>query len=330
MSAVVGSSNKVDLLREETMTVNKIFVVGAGNVGAGSAFVMASRHVGDIFLYDIIEDFAVGQAMDINQSLPFWNSDSKVKGGSDIEEMEGADIVVVTAGIKRQEGMTRIDLLKKNMEIVHNVGSSVMSLCPDAFVLMTTNPVDVLTWSLKERWPEMKVVGLGCALDTLRFQFFLAEELHVSVDAVSGIVIGTHNDEMIPLIRLADVGGMPAGKMLTEEAAERIVRHTREGGTDIVKKLKVRSGFFAASTSVCQVVESVVFNKQEIFSLSVFCNGEYGFRNISLSLPAVVGEKGVQGVIEFDLDAEDRSSLEICATSMEQVIEEIKRGNRIK
>lgn len=306
------------------MPVSKIFIAGAGNVGSASAAFMAAKQLGHISLYDIVEDFAEGQAMDINQSLPYWSSDSKVTGCRSLEEMAGADVVVITAGGKRTEGMTRLDLLYQNLEIMYQIGEVVMALAPGAFVHVTSNPVDVLTWALKERWPEMKVTGLGCALDAMRFRYFLAEHLNVSREAVNCTVIGTHDDNMIPLVDRADVGGIPVKPHLDPADEARLVNRVKHGGGDIVKRLKTRSGYFAAATKVTQIIESHLHNKRHIFPLSVAVTGEYGYADMALSLPVSIGEQGAHAVFEFDLSENERAMLDVCAQSMREVIAEIR------
>lgn len=301
------------------MTIPKTFIIGAGNVGSACAAVLECRKAGKIFLYDIIDDVAIGQAMDINQTAPFWDSDSKVVGTNSIEDLKGSDVVIITAGIPRKEGMTRHDLLEANRSVMLDIGASIMKYCPNAFVNIVSNPVDVLTWSLKYKWPEMNVTGLGCCLDTLRFRYFLAESLNVSVHSTRGMVIGTHDDDMIPLIKHTTCSGVPAHNQMTPEMSEKIVQRTKDGGTAIVRRLKKRSGFFAAGTAATQVAESVFRNKQDIFPVSVWCNGEYGYHDICLSLPAVIGENGVVRILEMDLDQEDRKLLDICANKMSEI-----------
>ncbi len=306
------------------MTVRKIFIAGAGNVGSASAAFMAAKQLGDIYLYDILEDFSIGQAMDINQSLPYWNSDSRVTGCRSLDEMAGADVVVITAGGKRAEGMTRLDLLYQNLDIIYDIGEKVMALAPKAFVHITSNPVDVLTWALKERWPSMNITGLGCALDAMRFRFFLAEHLGVSREAVNCTVIGTHDDNMLPLMEQAHVGGIPVKQQLDARDVERLITLVKNGGGDIVRRLKTRSGFFAAATKVTHIVESHLYNRQHIFPVSVMVNGEYGYHDMALSLPASIGERGVHEIFEFDLSESERRLLDVCAASMKAVIAEIR------
>lgn len=307
------------------MRTPRIFVVGAGNVGATSAAVMVRKQLGAITLYDVIDDLAVGKAMDINQTSPFFNSDSRVTGSNSIRDMEGADIVICAAGFPRKAGMNRLDLLNANLDIARSVGEKVMDICPGSRVLVVSNPVDVLTTFLKRTWPGMNVFGLGCSLDALRFRFFIAEALGVSVDSASGIVIGMHNDVMmIPLVKQATVGGILVRQLMPGAMIEKIVMRTREAGTAIVEKLKDRSGFYAAANTIAQVVESMVSNKKGVFPLSVWCDGEYGRRDICLALPAIVGHDGVERIVNIALDDEDTAALGACADQIEEVVRNIR------
>ena len=183
----------------------KIFIIGAGNVGASCAADVAARQLGTVYLYDIRTDYALGQTMDINQAMPALNSDSRVIAAKSLEELHDSHMVIITAGLPRHAGMTRLDLLQKNLETIKEVGAAIMSFCESAKVLVVSNPVEILTWYLKTRWPAMNVFGLGCLLDTFRFRYFIAEALHMSVEIVNGIVIGTHSNNMIPLVKQATI-----------------------------------------------------------------------------------------------------------------------------
>lgn len=297
----------------------RITIVGAGSVGASSAAVMARKHLGDIFIHDVVEDLAAGRAMDINQASASLHTDSRVCGSDSPDILAGSDIVVVTAGIARHAGMSRQDLLNMNVEVVKKVGDHIMEQCPKAKVLVVTNPVDVLTWYLNRRHPDMDVFGLGCSLDTLRFRFFMAEAARVSVDCCQGMVIGTHNDDMIPLTRLASICGIPLDEVLEGEAIEAIVERTRVAGTTIVQKLRQHSGFYAAAHSIAHIVESIAFNRREIFPINIICKGDYGYEGISLALPCVVDKNGVSRVIQIALDERERALLDTCASSMREV-----------
>lgn len=299
--------------------MNKIVVIGAGNVGASSAAAMAQDTLGNIFLYDTMEGLAAGRAMDINQASPFLHTDCRVTGSDRVEVLADADVVVITAGIARQAGMTRLDLLRQNIEVAEGLSRLIMSHCPQARVLVVTNPVDVLSWYLKHTQPRMNVFGLGCSLDTLRFRYFIADAAGVSVDSVQGMVIGTHNDDMIPLVNHAVVNGIPLADLVSGKTMDAIRESTRKAGTLIVQMLKHHSGFYAASRVVSQVVESLVFDRREVFPLSVMCTGEYGYEGISLALPCIVGCRGIESVLEVNLNVGERRELETCASAMAEV-----------
>ncbi|MBN2298373.1 MAG: malate dehydrogenase [Deltaproteobacteria bacterium] len=306
------------------MAIPDILIIGAGAVGSFSAAVMARKQLGTIYLYDIKEDLSIGRALDINQASPYLYTDTRVIGCNSFEEVPGADVVVITAGHARHAGMTRLDLLNKNIAVADGLGNTIMARFPRAKVLIVTNPVDVLAWFLKNRWPDMNVFGLGCSLDTMRFRYFIAEEVGGSVDCARGMVIGTHNDDMIPLVNHATVGGVPMRHLLSEDAIEKIVSRTRSAGTTITQKLKEHSGYYAAAHVVTQIVESIVFNRLGTFPLSVYCRGEYGYDNICLALPSVVGSDGIKRVLEIDLDDREHIALNVCASAMTEITRSIQ------
>ncbi|WP_028893367.1 malate dehydrogenase [Syntrophorhabdus aromaticivorans] len=307
------------------MAISKIFIAGAGNIGASCAEVMARKQLGHAHLYDINEDFAAGQVMDINQASPSFGSDTLVHACASIDDLEGSDVVVVAAGVARHAGMSRLDLLQQNRKIVGGIGASIMSYCPHAKVLLITNPVDVLTWYLKDRWPSMNVFGLGCSLDALRFRFFIAEATGTSVNSVAGTVIGLHNNNMVPLVSYATAGGVSIRHMLSESEIEVVINKTKEAGTAIVSKLISRSGFYAASNTIAEIIESMVFNKRAVFPLSIYCNGEFGHHDICLALPAIVGDGGIHRIITYDLDREERRMLDVCADEMKRIIGSLRK-----
>jgi len=307
------------------MSIPKIVVIGAGRVGAFSAAVMVRKQLGTIYLYDIIEGLSTGKAMDINQASPSLSTDTRVIGCNSFDEIHGADIVVITAGYARHSGMTRLDLLNKNLDVMNTLGSQITTSFPQANVLVVTNPVDVLTCFLKTKWPEMNVFGLGCSLDTIRFKYFIAEAGEGSVDCAHGIVIGTHNNNMIPLVNHATLGGVLIRHLLSNEAIDKLVERTRNAGTTIVQKLREHSGFYAVSHVVTQIVESMVFNRLETFPLSVFCTGEYGYHDICLALPSMVGQDGICRILEIDLSSKEHAALDVCAASMMKTTHNIQQ-----
>ena len=303
--------------RRMNMTGNpKISIVGAGNVGASCAAAAAARQLGDVYLYDVVEDLAAGKAMDINHAGVFFHSDSQVRGCNTFNELAGSDIVVITAGHPRHAGMKRKDLLQGNLDAMSQIASDLKRFCPRAVVLVVTNPVEILTQFVKEQCPQMPVMGLGCTLDTVRLKYFLAAEADVSVDSVNGIVIGSHNDNMIPLIHQATIGGMEVERVLTAEHLTRAIKNTRQAGADIVSKLRTRGSFYAASHCVAEIIDSIVRDRHAVFPLSVPCNGQYGYHDTCLALPCSVGLNGVESVIEIKLDDKQRQALDICASEI--------------
>jgi len=301
----------------------KIAVIGAGNVGAASAAIMAARDLGRIYLYDVLEDLAIGKAMDLNHASPFFHHDARVTGTNAVADLAGADVVVVTAGSPRRTGMTREDLLGENVEVCDAICRDVLSDSPDAKVLIVTNPVDILTTYLKDRRPEANVFGLGCTLDTVRLRFLIAEAAGAPVDSVDAMVIGTHSDRMIPLIRHATVDGRPVRAVLSASEIERVVTATREAGHRIVSKLRNRGSFYAAAHCVSAIVAAIVRDTREVFPLSVQCGGQYGHQGMCLALPCVVGADGPGEVLEVDLDEQEQAALELCAADVQAAISKL-------
>lgn len=307
------------------MKIPKIFIAGAGNVGSASAAAIVMRRLGKVFLYDAVEDLSVGKAMDINHATPFFHSDSRVVGCNDTSELAGADIVILAAGSPRRAGMSRADLLGENLSVLLGLGEQVMARCPQAKVLVVTNPVDTLTGLMKRRWSEMNVFGLGCSLDTPRFRYFLAEEASTSVDSVNGLVIGSHDDNMVPLVSQATIGGLRAASLLSERQIADVVRRLRQAGTDIVARLRTRGSFYAASHTIAEIIEAVVRDTGGVFPLSVYCRGEYGFRDVPLALPCQVGITGIKKVLDVALDSQERQGLGICAEAMAAAMDAVER-----
>lgn len=300
--------------------MEKIVVIGAGDVGASSAAAMARGKLGDIFLYDVLDNLAAGRAMDINHASPVLHTDCLVTGSHSPEVLSGAGVVVVTAGVARHAGMTRLDLLRQNLQVMTGISGLVMKFCPHARVLVVTNPVDVLTWYLRRLHPDMNVFGLGCSLDTVRFRHFIAEAAGVCVDCVQGMVIGAHNDDMVPLVSCATVSGIPLKDMVGSEALDAAREGTRAAGTLVVDMLRNHSGFYAASQVISRIVEAIVLDRREIFPFSVVCAGEYGYDKIPLALPAVIGRRGIHRILEIDLEPGERRDLDRCASAMDEVI----------
>ncbi|MGC9323480.1 MAG: lactate/malate family dehydrogenase [Desulfomonilia bacterium] len=305
--------------------MKKILVIGAGKVGSSCAASLSARCLGPIFLYDRIEGLSTGRAMDINHARPCLESDSRVIDCRRLEDAHEPDIIVFTAGSARHAGMTRLDLLKSNISVVDELAPQIVRSWPNAKMLVVTNPVDVITWHLRTAWPRMNSFGLGCCLDTVRFRYFIAEAASVSVSSVQGIVIGTHDDHMIPLFSSASIGGVPVRMILGEDELHGIREKTRSAGGSIVKELKDHSGHLAAGEVIACVVESIAHERAMVFPLTTYLKGEYGYHGICLSLPCVVDHTGVRNILEMNLHEDERTLLDICACSMDEITGSLQR-----
>lgn len=298
----------------------KILVIGAGMVGSSSAAFIAGRRLGDVFLYDIDDGLCLGRAMDISHSLPFQGSDSQIAGCVMLEDACPADIIVITAGLARKAGMTRLDLLKHNAGVIGSLAPQLASLSPDARVLLVTNPVDVLTWHLRNLCPDMRIFGLGCSLDMVRLRLLIAQAARVSTDNVAAMVIGSHDDNMLPLMSHAAINGIPADRLLSANEIDTITAMTRTAGSTIVNLMKNHSGHYAAGEVVAQIVESIAMNRGMIFPLSTFPDGEFGYRATCLALPCVVDGSGVRKIMELDLTDQEGAQLRTCAGTISSQI----------
>lgn len=298
----------------------RILIIGAGMVGSSSAAAVAARNLGEIFLYDSERDLAPGRAMDINHSLPSMASDSRVNGINSLDEAAGSDIVVITAGLARKAGMTRLDLLRHNASVVSALAPRLAGLCPNARVLLVTNPVDVLTWHLTQLCPGMRVFGLGCALDTVRMRHFIASEARVSVKGIAAMVMGTHDDSMIPLVARASICGIPAATLLGKDAMDRIVASTKTAGSAIVNLMKTHSGHYAAGEVIADIAESMALDQGMVFPVSVCPRGEFGYSGTCLALPCIIDKHGVRQIVEMELDSDEKAMLAVCARNMGEQI----------
>jgi len=304
--------------------VNKITVVGAGNVGATTAQRIAEKELArQVVMVDVAEGIPQGKALDQWQSAPIEGFDSRVTGTNGYDETAGSDIVVITAGIARKPGMSRDDLLKTNAGIVRSVSEQVRTSSPDAIVIVVSNPLDVMCHVAKEAtgFPRERVIGMAGVLDTARYRAFLAEAMDVSVRDIQAMVLGGHGDTMVPLISYTAVSGIPVTQLLDRTTLDAIVDRTRNGGAEIVKHLKTGSAFYAPSAGAVQMVEAIVLDQRRILPCAAYLEGEYGESGIFLGVPCKLGRGGLQKVIEVELTAEERASL---AQSAEAVREPMR------
>ena len=296
----------------------KITVVGAGNVGASAALYAAEAELGDVTLIDVIEGVAKGKALDLLEAGPVRGYDAYVEGSGDIKAVRGSDLIIVTAGLPRKPGMSRLDLLKANADIIRGVAEAIRDHAPKAFVIMVTNPLDVMTYLMHRitGFPRERVMGMAGVLDSSRFRTFLAEEIGVSVEDVQAMVLGGHGDTMVPLLSCATVSGIPVGNFIRPARLAEIVQRTRDGGAEIVKLLQTGSAFYAPASSAVQMAESILRDKKRLLPVACYLNGEYGEKDLYLGVPAILGAGGVEKIVDLKLSADEKTAL---AKSAEEV-----------
>ena len=306
----------------------KVAVIGAGNVGATLAHVLAQGDTAAaVTLVDIVEGMPQGKALDIREAGPLQDFDCKVSGSNDMGDgVAGADVVVMTAGLARKPGMDRMDLLKRNTDIVAGAMKAVKERAPKAVIVMVTNPLDVMTWvALKVTgFPRERVTGMAGVLDSARYRAFIAMELGVSVTDVSAMVLGGHGDTMVPLPRYSTVNGIPITELLAPEVVDRLSDRTRKGGAEIVNLLKTGSAYYAPATSAAQMVEAVLGDRGHLLPACVALEGEYGEKGICLGVPVILGAGGVRKVLELRLSDAEKATLKKSADAVRQGIEEVR------
>jgi len=303
---------------------NKITVVGAGFTGATTALMLAQKELGDVVLVDIpqLENPTKGKALDMLEASPVQGFDSSIVGTSSYDDAAGSDIVIITAGIARKPGMSRDDLVNTNAGIVKSVCEQIKAKCPDAYVIILSNPVDAMTYVANETlgFPKNRVIGQSGVLDSARYRTFIAQELNVSVEDVVGVVLGGHGDDMVPLVRYTSVGGVPIEKLLPKERIDAIVQRTRTGGGEIVNLLGNGSAYYAPAASLVQMTEAILKDKKRILPTIALLQGEYGYDNLFMGVLTVLGGGGIEKIIEIELTPEERAALDKSAESVRNVI----------
>lgn len=307
--------------------VNKITVVGAGNVGATTAQRLAEKELArQVVMVDVAEGIPQGKGLDQWESAPIEGFDSRVIGTNGYAETAGSDIVVITAGIARKPGMTRDDLLNTNAGIVKQVSEQIKETSPNAIVIVVSNPLDVMCYVAKEvtGFPRERVLGMAGVLDTGRYRSFLAEALDVSVRDIQAMVLGGHGDTMVPLISYTTVSGIPVTQLIEQDKLDAIVDRTRNGGAEIVKYLKTGSAFYAPSSAAVQMCESIVLDQKRILPCAVWLEGEYGMKDLFLGVPCKLGRNGLEAVIEVELTEAEKDALEKSADAVREPMSAIK------
>ena len=314
------------------MKRNKIALIGSGQIGGTLAHLVGLKELGDIVLFDIADGIPQGKALDIAESSPISTFDTNIIGTSSYEDIKDADVCIVTAGVPRKPGMSRDDLLSINLRVMKSVGEGIKKYAPNSFVICITNPLDAMVWALQKYSglsPE-NVVGMAGVLDSGRFAYFLAEEFNVSVKDVQTFVLGGHGDTMVPLVRYSTVGGIPIPDLVkmgwsSQKKIDQIVQRTRDGGAEIVALLKTGSAFYAPAASAINMAESYLRDQKRIIPCASNLNGQYGLKDIYVGVPTIIGNKGVEKIIEINLNEIEKLNFSKSIESVKNLIDACKK-----
>jgi malate dehydrogenase len=314
------------------MARNKIALIGSGQIGGTLAHMIGLKHLGDVVMFDIAEGVPQGKSLDLAQSSPVDGFDAKLTGANSYDAIEGADVCIVTAGVPRKPGMSRDDLLSINLKVMEQVGAGIVKYAPNAFVICITNPLDAMVWALQKSCglPRQMVVGMAGVLDSARFRYFLADEFNVSVEDVTAFVLGGHGDTMVPLARYSTVAGIPLPDLVkmgwtTQGRLDEIIDRTRNGGAEIVNLLKTGSAFYAPAASAVAMAESYLLDKKRVVPCAAWLNGEYGVKDLYVGVPVVIGARGVERVVEIELNSSERTMFDKSVASVETLVEACKK-----
>jgi malate dehydrogenase len=310
----------------------KIALIGSGNIGGTLALLCGMKEIGDVVLFDIMEGIPQGKALDISQALAAENKIAKVTGTNDYSDIKDSDVIIVTAGSPRKPGMSRDDLLSINSSVMDQVGAAIKSHAPKAFVIVITNPLDVMVSRLQQSsgLPHNKVVGMAGVLDSSRFRHFLAEEMNVCVSQVSAFVLGGHGDTMVPIIGASSVAGISLAEWidqgrLSKEKLEAIIKRTRSGGGEIVELLKTGSAFYAPASSAIAMAESYLSDQRRIFPCAAYTKGKYGVDGMYVGVPAIIGHGGVEDIIEIPLTMDEQENFNTSIEAVRELMEAMKK-----
>jgi malate dehydrogenase len=305
------------------MIRKKVTVVGAGNVGAEVAQRLVDRQMADVVLIDILEGVPQGKALDMLESGPIEGYDVKIRGTNDYADTANSDLVVITAGFARKPGMSRDDLLKKNYEVVKGVTERVATYSPEAILIVVTNPLDAMAQTAFKvsGFPKNRVIGMAGVLDTARYRTFIAEALNVSVLDVHGFVLGGHGDTMVPVPRYTSVAGIPVQDLMPREQLEAIIKRTRDGGAEVVSLLKTGSAFYAPSSAVLEMIDSIFEDRKKILPCTVYLEGEYGLHGVFVGVLVKLGVRGIEQIVEIKLTPEEHAALQKSAAAVKELVE---------
>jgi len=312
--------------------MTKISLIGAGNIGGTLAHLAAMKKLGDITLIDVVEGMPQGKALDLSQSAAVEGFNNKIEGTNDFSQMKNSDVIIITAGLPRQPGMSRDDLLETNGKIIKKIGLDIKKYAPKAFVICITNPLDAMVYVLQKfsNLPKNMCVGMAGVLDSSRMKFFLSEALEVSINDVETFVLGGHGDDMVPLVNYTTIGGIPLLdfikiKKIPISKIQKIVDRTRMGGGEIVKLLKKGSAFYAPASSAIQMAEAYLLDQKKLLPCAAYLNGQYGLKDMYMGVPTVIGSKGVEKILEVNLSAAEKGMLKTSVNSVKGLVQAVDK-----
>jgi malate dehydrogenase len=308
----------------------KVTVIGGGNVGANVAQKIAAKELADVVLVDVVDGVPQGKSLDMLESAPVEGYDVKITGVNGYDETADSDIVVITAGFPRKPGMSRDDLLLANYEVVKSATEQAAKKSPNAILILVTNPLDAMCWTALKvsGFPRERVIGMAGVLDTARFRTFIAEELNVSFENVTAMVLGGHGDTMVPLVRFTNVSGIPISELTDQATIDRMVQRTRDGGAEIVKFLKTGSAYYAPAASTVEMVESILKDKKKVLPCAVHLEGEYGINGLFVGVPVKLGAKGIEKIYEIKLNSDEEAALKKSAVAVQELVDVLKQKVR--
>ena len=310
-------------------TRKKIGLIGAGNIGGELARLCANRELGDVYLFDIPakENFAKGKALDLEQNSSVLGYDAAIRGTSSWADLEGSDVLIVTAGIPRKPGQSRDDLVATNLPIIRDVANNAKKYCPNAFVIVISNPLDAMVYEYRRVTGCAKgmVAGMAGVLDSARFQLFLAREANVSIKDVRAMVLGGHGDDMVPVLSMTTINGIPASTLIAKDKLQSIIERTRKGGGEIVN-LMGTSAYYAPATSAVAMAEAYLLDQKRLLACAAYLDGEYGYKDLFMGVPCIIGGKGVEKIVEIPLTEEEKGMLTKSAASVQGIVDVVKKS----